>query len=124
MIEDPDDPQMQCALKDMVAMVNARIVGRQLDGSDRKILDDLETLIFDHKARWKARGVAFPDMTALIVPRLGYVKLMRADLNQKSIETEIVNMAKDVVALDGITREEIATAIRYAWPGYRPGNLQ
>lgn len=117
MITDEEHPRMKAALADLNERLAKHIVGRELDGSDRKILDDLEELLEYHQQLWSARGVAFPDLTALIIPRLGFVRLVRRDWEQGAIEQEIVNTT---VNCPDATPQEIAQAVKYAWPGYKP----
>lgn len=105
------------ALKDMVARLNTFIIGRELNGSDKKILDDLEELIEDHQTRWRRRGVKFPDMTALVIPRLGFLKLVRQDWDASAIDVEILNLTVQCPEADA---EELATAVHYAWPDHLP----
>src|SRR6185295_18682947 len=68
-----------------------------------------------HRAKWRARGVDFPAMVMLVVPRLGYVKVARADLDQRSILMTLSNMHRE-----GIPLSDIVNAAKAAYPDFRP----
>lgn len=111
---DETSPEIQRALTDLAKMLEARIVGRDLN---QGTLNLCEEIIDHHRAKWKLRGVDFPRMTYIFIPEHGYLKLVRKDWDQKAIETEIVNTTTHCPSATAV---QIAQAIKRAFPHYVP----
>lgn len=114
MIEDEDHPEMVRARDELALAMRKHIKGRVLDGG---VALKAMGIIHDHRARWIARGVAFPQMTLFAVPRLGYLRVVRLDWDEAAIQTEVLNTT---VVCPDVTPVELAEAIAVAWPGRRP----
>ena len=115
MIDDENHPEMQRAMRELLVQVNGdRFVGRRLT---TQFMVDLNDLIKHHRDRWRSRGVDFPVLAAMIVPRIHAVSLMRADLDPPAIASRIVRFAREHPAATAV---EVAQAVRWAFPGYRP----
>jgi hypothetical protein len=85
-------------------------------------LHDLFEVIKDHRTQCRQKGIDFPVLVAVVVPRLGIVEFKRADLDIASIRIQIVNFVREH-GPKGITMEEIVTAFRMAYPDLRPGDV-
>jgi hypothetical protein len=113
---DPDEaPEIAEAGRDLLTRLNLAFTGKRWHGGT---LPALREAIAHHLAACRRRGVRFPTLTVLPFPRLGTFQLVRADLDEASIRTLIVNLALN---LTGVTMLEVARAVAYAFPGYRPG---
>ena len=114
MIEDPDDPLMQDAGRRLLRRVDG-LLRRLKFRLDAATMHELGELIDDSRkeARWQL-GVDFPKLTALVVPRLGRIALVREDTEKEGVK----NLAVRLV-YDGATPEEAANAIRFAFPQYK-----
>lgn len=115
MISEESHPQMQIALKELRELVS-KLLGRSMSQS---AIDAAGDMVRYHRARWRKMGVDFPVLTPMIVPRLGIINLVRADLDRGSIQTTVVNMLREHEAL-GITMEDVVAAVRGAFPDFRP----
>lgn len=112
LIEDEAHPLMQAAMKELAHRVQQAVGMRAVDQYSAK---DIEQAIYDHRVRWKHKGVKFPEMVPLYFPRLRRVELNRADLDAPSVATVIVNLT---VKMPDLTKDEIAWAISKAYPSY------
>lgn len=114
MIEDENHPQMKIAGQALMKRLDTLIRKKRFK-FDASTMQDMGELIDDHikMARWKW-GVAFPKLTALVIPRTGRIALCRADTEKQGVK----NMAVRLV-YDGATPQEVAVAIRLAFPQYR-----
>lgn len=113
MIDDENHPEMQRAKNDLLVAL-ATFRGCQVDN---QTMVDLNNTIAEHRARWRIKGVDFPVLAALIVPRLHIISLVRADLDQKAIESRIVQFVKENPQ---VTARDVAQAVKWAFPDYRP----
>lgn len=121
MIDDVDHPRMKRALLGLHERL-ANYLRQRFRPLDETSIRELTELIADHRKNARhALGVKFPVLTALVFPRFGYVDFVRADMSQEDIETTIVNCT---VKYKNITREEVAWAIKHAFPDYKPRLLQ
>lgn len=115
MITDEGHPQMQAALRELRETMSLLL---RLP-MNQSAIDSMRDLLNSHRSRWRLKGVDFPVMVAMIVPRLGIIDLVRADLDRRSIEQTVVNMAKAHDRL-GITMADITEAVRGAFPDFKP----
>lgn len=87
---------------------------------DNATINAIEDLIKRHRAAACLHGIDFPEMVVMPFPRLGAVEIVRRDLDEKAIQTIVLNVT---VKYPMVTAHELAAAVRYAFPGYRVGNL-
>src|SRR5208282_3509046 len=111
MIDDENHPEMRMAMRELETGLH-RFRGRQIDQS---VLADLNDLIARHRSRWRTRGVDFPVLAAMVVPRIGALNLYRADLDVTAIDAKIVMFVREY---PGTIPEEVAQAVSWAWPEY------
>lgn len=119
MIDDPDDPHMVEAQGWLFERINALVL-RHRGELDNAFMLALRQLSYDHRARCKDRGLDFPVLVPLVLPRFGKVSLVRADLELPGIRAAIVKLVADN---PGVTIGEVAQAIRSAFPGVRSLDL-
>jgi hypothetical protein len=114
MIEDTDHPQMIIAGQDLLKRLD-HLLRRKKFRLDPSTMQDMGELIDDHikMARWKW-GVVFPKLTALVIPRTGRIALCRQDTEREGVK----NLALRLV-YDGAYPQEVAVAIRLAFPHFR-----
>jgi hypothetical protein len=62
----------------------------------------------------------FPRLVPIVLPSVGFVQLVRRDLETQGIENTIINLARTFPALDP---RELAQAIKKAFPEYRPSEV-
>lgn len=77
----------------------------------------IDTMVHDFAVDQRKRGVDFPQLTAIIVPERGLIRLAARDLDQKGIGAHILSLVR---LCPQITKDELARAIRRAWPDYNP----
>ena len=117
MMIDDDDPRMLAAARECAERLIPLVAGREYNGSlDRVLRQEL----YDHRIRCKRRGVDFPPMTIMAVPRLGAVCLYRADLEPVGIRGAVLQFAR---IHPDVTSQELATAVLWAWPHIKPETL-
>ncbi len=73
----------------------------------------------EHRAAWRTRGVDFPLMVIISVPRLRIIELWRADLGDVSIWTKIVNLCWS----RPVSINEVVVAVRAAYPSINRDEL-
>lgn len=117
MITDEQHPEMLKALKSFAQRVHYAVEGEKVT---KPLIDKLTTVIREHRSEWRARGVDFPQMVILCIPRLGTLDFARADLDLPSIKTKIVNLVRST---PGASMEEIVNAFKAAYPDLKPGDV-
>jgi hypothetical protein len=119
MITDEGHPEMIKAHQELL-----RRLGLAL-GSGRKklnqsLLDKMFGIIKEHREQCLVRGVDFPVLVALAIPRLGAIDFKRADLDIASIRMAIVNFTR---MHPQATMQEIVAAFRAAYPDLKPDDV-
>lgn len=113
-----EDELRQARLNNFAGLLHERIraycVGRMLDSATvlglKEIVDQARSHARVHE------GLDFPPMHVIAFPRLGAIEIVRKDLDERSLQTWIVNLT---VKYPGITPIEIARALKDAFPNYR-----
>lgn len=119
MIDDERHPEMIRAQQDLTRQLG-HVLDRGNTALTTSFLDKLFGVLRDHRAQWRMRGVDFPVMVALAVPRLGIIEFKRADLDILSIRVSIVNFVR---IHPKVTMDEVVTAFRVAYPGLTPDDV-
>jgi hypothetical protein len=121
MIYAEDDPLMRhaaAALEDSL-----RALANHHGAITRAFIDDVTTLITEHRSRTKrALGVDFPPMVMMVVPHLNIIELGRADWELPAIRRAVFNFV-DKHKLKGLQPTDVANMVRAAWPQVKPGDL-
>lgn len=114
MITDEEHPAMKAAADVLKQRLGAAIGGRPLD---RHALQEAVGIIAQH--RWQAirGGIDFPEMVIMPLPRHNELLLVRRDLDAANINQTIINIT---VAFKDVTADEIARAVRFAFPSHVP----
>lgn len=114
MITDENHPEMIRAAEELGKVLNVTFVGKPLDG---QVVVDMNAVIMNHRELWARRGVEFPVLAALVVPRLSVIDLVNADLAQ-----DTAAMGLRVVAFARrhaqATRAEVLQAFSWAFPDH------
>lgn len=105
---------MVAAARDLSRRVSRRVAGRRVR---QGLVDQINLMCRDHRAACRRRGIDFPPLAALVLPRLGVVELVRADHDEAAIQQLVVNL---VVKHPTVTSQELALAVMCAFPDYRP----
>jgi hypothetical protein len=87
----------------------------------RSLIERIERLVRDHRVEASLAGIKFPTMVVLPLPYQGAVQLVRADLDEKGIQTIVLNLT---VQYPDVTAPELAAAVHHGFPRFRSGNLQ
>lgn len=90
-------------------------LGRRMH--DREI-QQIEEICKDHRQRAQLRGLDFPPLAVVVMPTAGNVEIVPGDLDQKGIETLIVNIARKWPT---VSAADLAFGIKRAFPDYRHG---
>jgi hypothetical protein len=117
MITDENHPEMQAALKQLIVRLEF-YVGRDVT---RGLIDSYRRILKEHQQAWRLKGVDFPTMVLVVVPRLGIIHTSRADLDLPSIKQSIVNFVR---AYPDATMLEVVHAFQSAYPGLHPDDLR
>lgn len=88
------------------------MIGVELDD---RAADKVDEAIKDHRQRWRLRGINFPPLVAIILPKIGQIDVVFREMDVKGIETVIVNLTRKY---PHVTREDIAFGIGRAFPDY------
>lgn len=119
MIDDETHPDMRQAQSQLMQRLGA-IMGDGTHVLTKPFLDSMYDAVRQHRAEWRVKGVDFPVLVALVIPRLGIVQWMRADLDISSIKTQIVNFVR---FNPRATMDEVVWAFRAAYPDLKPGDV-
>lgn len=82
-------------------------------------VSSMKDLLKSHRDTMRYRGVLFPKLVLLSVPRLGAVEVVRDDLDWKSVQALVLNLTEKYPA---IQPRELAEAIAETFPQFRPGS--
>jgi hypothetical protein len=105
---DQDDPRMQQALRQLEFRLSCY---RGLE-FNLSCVESMLSIVKAHRQQWKLEGLNFPELVAIIVPRLGIFDLKRADLTPESIAMSLVNFVRDTPAA---TMQEVMDAFSRAY---------
>jgi hypothetical protein len=119
MIDDPNDPRMASAHREILRRLGT-ILGDGRQPLTKPFLDRMFDAVKQHRAECRTKSIDFPVLVALVVPRLGIVEFVRADLDISSIRIKIINFVR---FNPRATMEEIMMAFRTAYPDLRPGDV-
>lgn len=92
---------------------------------DKRLLQEIEQLIYDHRAQCRNKGIDFPVLTIFPLVELGYIQTYPKDLDEKGIQTAVLNLW---ALFPNVPHEQIirdlANGCRYAFPHFKGfGNL-
>lgn len=88
---------------------------------NKGLLRDIEDVVKDHRRQcWNNYGIKFPKMVAVVLPTVGQIMLHNEECDEKSIQAIVVNI---VMQYPAIPMSEVAQAIAYAFPHYKPGRI-
>lgn len=109
------DGRINAAATLLLRQVGVVVEGRAVT---KQLVHDVEQLIYDHRVKVKQRlGVDFPELVVVALPLTRRLEICRRDLDTSAIDEQVRVIARKY---PGITAEEIAGAIRRAWPHHRP----
>jgi len=121
MITEEDHPAMINAQQELLRRLGIAL-GDGTKELTKPFLDSLFTIVKDHRSAFRAKGVDFPVMVALVVPRLGIVEFKRADLDLASVKQQIVNFVRQYQPR-GIRMDEVVWAFKSAYPDLRSDDV-
>lgn len=111
-----DDPRIGQAVRQLVARL-AKFRGAPLR---KETFDDINALVKDHRRQCRMHGIDFPHLTALVLTGVGAIEMVRKDLDLKGVQTIVVNLTR---RYPQVTPEELARAVGWAFPWYRPSHI-
>ena len=113
-----DDPLVQRAVTYLTAALT-RFYGRPFD---QATLDGLIDLMRHTRDTFKrVTGRDFPPLTPLLLPTSRVVHVYRADLDEREIGIKVLNLLRELgVRRAPVSIPELAAAISFAWPAYKP----
>jgi hypothetical protein len=121
MIDDENHPAMVVAQQELMRRIGL-VMGDGRHPLTKPFLDKLYDTVREHRRECSGRGLRFPALVALVVPRLGIVEFKRADLDLPSIRVSIVNFVRQWQPR-GVTMAEVVTAFRMAYPDLKPDDV-
>lgn len=119
MIIDENNPRMIKAHRALLQRLGT-VLGDGTNELTKLFLDHLFEVVKNHRTECRQKGIDFPVMVALVVPRLGVVEFVRADLDIESLRVKIINFVRmhpDASML------EVAQAFSGAYPGLKPDDV-
>lgn len=117
MITSEDHPEMIRAHKLLVDRLGVMAAGRRLD---RGLFEAMHDVVTQHRLTCRAKGIDFPKLVAVVVPRAGVIEWSRADLDLASVRIKIVNFVRDHPT---VSMFEVTTAFKAAWPHIKPDDF-
>jgi hypothetical protein len=119
MIKDEDAPEMIMAQQELLRRLGL-VLGDGRNELTKPFLEKLFGVIKDHRSEYRQKGVDFPVLVALAVPRLGVVDFKRADLDIASMRMAIVNFVR---MNPEAHMDEVVQAFRAAYPDLKPDDV-
>jgi hypothetical protein len=116
LITDEHHPEMQQALQELITRLEFYL-GHDVS---RGLFDSYFRIVKEHRARWRTKGVDFPALVVIVVPRLGVIELKRADLSKESILVSVLNFVREYPQAQ---MEEVVAAFRAAYPTLHPDDI-
>lgn len=110
-----EDCRLAKANKALFERVKGCLRGRTMTTS---LYSSLVALVEDHRFEAAQLGIAYPQLVVVWLEGVRQVKLVRADIERRDLETMMVNWT---VEHPTITAKEIALALARHFPGYRGG---
>ena len=117
MIDDENHPEMNRAMRELTRRLAILSNGKSMT---RALIEQMYDCVKQHRATERAKGIDFPVLVAIVIPRLGIVEWARADLELASIKTKIVNFVRFNPAA---RMEEIVVAFVTAYPHLKPDDF-
>lgn len=109
MHQDEDDPAVCMELVGLTEGLSSWL-GEDLDSNE---LLSIQEFIEEHRKNAKRKGIDFPKLIVLVIPRLGWIKVVREDLTELNLRRAVIALLRECPS---VNREEIAEAIKRAWP--------
>lgn len=116
-ISDENHPEMIRALRGVAQRINRVVEGRVVT---KPLIDEVMDAVKHHRNEWRARGVDFPVLVLLCVPRIGVLEFARADLDMASLRIKVVNFVR---ANPRATMREVVDAFCAAYPDLKPDDI-
>lgn len=113
-----DDPMVERAVLFLTRRL-ATFYGKPFNQST---LDGLVDLMNHTRDTFKrVTGYDFPPLTVFLLPTSQVACVYRADLDDREISIKVLNLLRELhFAKMPVSTEELAKAIKFAWPMYRP----
>lgn len=106
-----NNPAIQTATQQLFARLKTHLGRPMTEGVKR----DVRRTIKEHRGDMRRRGIRYPEMTVVFMPKAGFMEVLRADLEIKGVQTAMINIT---VKVPHVTREELARGIVEAFPWY------
>lgn len=119
MIDDESDPRMIRAHQDLLQRLGA-VLGDGRQPLTKPLLDRMFEVTKNHRTACRNDGLDFPVLVALVVPRLGIVEFVRADLDIASLRVKVVNFVR---LHPKASMQEVVMAFRTAYPDLKPDDI-
>ena len=120
MIQDENHPRMITAQQELLRRLGT-VLGNGQHPLTKPFIDQLYDVVKDHRSECRAKGVDFPVMVAFLIPRLGVVDFVRADLDMPSIKLKLVNFIRQY--RPPASMEEIVAGFRACFPDVKLDDL-
>lgn len=111
---DAEDKRLTEALKPLSDRLTAWV------GSGRAMnqfsVNEISEIVKDELTRLRQQGIKCPPLVAIVLPSVGFIDLVRADMKHAGLQVVMSNM---VTRFPGIDINEVAQAVANAFPDYR-----
>jgi hypothetical protein len=113
-ISDTDTSELANAwAQNLFIAINRFAVGRPME---QGVIDAIREIVTHERNVARGKGIDIPELVVVPLPVQRSVEIFRRDLDQQGIANVIVRLA---AKYPGITEQEIAHAVRGAWPEYQ-----
>lgn len=111
---DAEDILLVAALKPLNAKLAAWVEsGRTLNSSS---VNEISGIVKDELTRVRQQGIKCPPLVAIVLPSVGFITLVRADLEHDGLQMIMHNI---IVRFPEIDVNEVAQAVVNSFPHYR-----
>lgn len=107
-----DDRRLARANGVLFKRLKAHLMGRVMT---KPLYESVMTLIEDFRFECNMRDIAFPQVVAVWLEGVGAVKIVRADIDRRDLQVQIVNWTREHPDLTALA---LARALVRHFPGY------
>lgn len=114
MLDIGDEAVPKEVLRNFATSLGKIIYNKKLDG---RAVRELEYCVEYETAQIRKKGFAFPTLRVLYFESLGWIEIVRADLEHEGIQRIVQNV---IQRFPGVSVQQLVTSIQRAFPLYHP----
>jgi hypothetical protein len=110
-------PRLSRSGRELMAKIETQL-GKPLN---RHSVRSIMSIVSDHGIKARQDGIDFPVMVPVIIQSRKWIRIVRADLDRRSIEQLVVNLCTQFPTIE---MAEVAEAIHRAFPDFKTAAMK